>query len=333
MDNKISIIIPFYNTKLEYLRQCIDSALNQTYKNIEIIIINDGSLPMYDDFLDQYKNKIQIIKTKNYGVSYARNKGIEVAAGKWIIFLDSDDFLESNACEKYFKNIMQHNQPDIIISKVYIHDFDKTYENICYNDIDHKIKDKDELIESIFLNENNKYSCVDTPWAKLYSKKFLIENDIKFDNNLTNGEDGLFNFISYCKANKIYFIQDKTYNYRINSFSNCKTYKDDLNIKFANLLGAYKNLFEGKNIILYDKMLSLYALRILCRLIRKYYSHCENYSDFKLKFNNTNDIFEELIDKIKLSDYTGNKKIVLILYKFKLDYLLFLLSKSKIKIK
>lgn len=83
MNKKISIIIPFYNTKMEYLKEAIGSALVQTYNNIEVIVINDGSIPMYDKFLDNYKSLIKVIKTENKGVSNARNIGIEEATGEY----------------------------------------------------------------------------------------------------------------------------------------------------------------------------------------------------------------------------------------------------------
>lgn len=331
MNNKISIIIPFYNTKIEYLKASIESAINQTYDNIEIIVINDGSLSAYDVFLEQYKDKIKIIKTENNGVSSARNRGIEEATGDYVTFLDSDDFLELNACELFLKCITENSDTDIVISKVNVHGYDKTYENFVSNNVEHVVYNKQELIECIFLN--GKYTCVDTPWAKLYRRSFLEENQILFNSELSNGEDGLFNFIAYYKASKIYFTNSKTYNYRTNPYSTCKTYSDDLNIRFSNILKAYKQLFEKENINSFDKILSLFALRVFCRLIRKYYSHCENYDDFKKKYNDkSNEIYDELLKNIKYSDCNNKRYLVLMLYKLKLDYFIYFISKSNINI-
>lgn len=332
MNNKISIIIPFYNTKIEYLKDSIESALNQTYDNIEIIVVNDGSLPIYDTLLEQYKDKIKVIKTENSGVSSARNRGIEASTGNFVIFLDSDDFLETNACELFLKCITRNDDIDIVISKVNIHDYDKTYENFASNNVEHEVYNKHELMKSIFLN--GEYTCVDTPWAKLYKKSFLEEKKILFNAELPNGEDGLFNFIAYYKANKIYFTNYKTYNYRTNPYSTCETYSDDLNIRFSKILLAYKQLFEKENIFSFDKILSLFALRIFCRLIRKYYSHCQTYKDFKEKYNDkSNEIYDELLTNIKFRDCNNQRYLILVLYKLKLYYLIYFISKSNIKIK
>lgn len=334
MNNKISIIIPFYNTKIEYLKEGIESAINQSYNNIEIIVINDGSLSIYDSFLKTYENKITVIKTENKGVSSARNIGIKASTGEYITFLDSDDFLEKDACLKYIELISENIDSDIIISRVNVHNNDKCYQNSCSNNENHYILNKDELIESIFINEENKYTCVDTPWAKLYKRSFLVENKITFNEDLFNGEDGLFNFIAYYKANKIYFTKEITYNYRTNPYSTCQTYSDDLNIRFSKILVAYKDLFEKENIYKYDKMLSLFALRIFCRLIRKYYSYCNTYEDFKEKYSNScNEIYEDLLRDLSIKECDNKKSIVLMLYKLKMNYLIYLLSKSDIKIK
>ena len=333
MNSKISIIIPFYNTKIEYLKEAIESAINQTYNNIEIIVVNDGSLSMYDSFLKTYEGKIKVIKTDNKGVSSARNTGIKASTGEYITFLDSDDFLEKDACLKFIEFMNDNKDCDIVISRVNVHDKDKCYQNYCSNNENHQILNKEDLIESIFINEGNKYTCVDTPWAKLYKRNFLVENNITFNENLTNGEDGLFNFIAYYKSNKIYFTKEITYNYRINPYSTCKTYSEDLNIRFSKLLTAYKELFEKENIYTYDKMLSLFALRIFCRLIRKYYSYCNTYQEFKEKYSNNNGIYEELLGELSIKECDNKKAIVLTLYKLKMDYLIYLLSKSNVKIK
>lgn len=334
MNNRISIIIPFYNTKIEYLKESIESAINQNYNNIEIIVVNDGSLPIYDSFLRIYEDKIKVIKTDNKGVSSARNTGIKSSTGEYIIFLDSDDFLEKDACLKFMDLINEKKDVDIVISRVNVHNEDNCYQNNCSNNENHEIINKEELIESIFINIENKYTCVDTPWAKLYRRKFLIDNNITFNEELSNGEDGLFNFIVYYKANKIYFTKDITYNYRINPYSTCQTYSDDLNIRFSKLLIAYRELFEKEKDYTYDKMLSLFALRIFCRLIRKYYSYCNTYQEFKEKYDNSyNVIYNELLGELSIKECDNKKGIVLMLYKLKMDYLIYLLSKFNIKIK
>ena len=101
----ISIIVPIYNTE-KYLNKCIDSIINQTKKELEILLINDGSTDNSEKIIKTYKDKrIKYFKNKNQGIGKTRNFGIEKATGKYLMFLDSDDYLEKNACEKFFYKI------------------------------------------------------------------------------------------------------------------------------------------------------------------------------------------------------------------------------------
>ena len=113
---KVSIIVPVYNVE-KYLSKCLESLINQTLKDIEIICVNDGSTDNSLSILKEYANKdsrIKIIDKQNEGVSVARNTGIEVATGEYLIFVDSDDYLVENACEKAL-NTIEHNNSDICI--------------------------------------------------------------------------------------------------------------------------------------------------------------------------------------------------------------------------
>ena len=99
--DKISVVVPVYNVE-KYLRKCIDSIINQTYKNLEIILVDDGSPDKCGEICDEYAkkdNRVKVIHKKNAGVSSARNDGIDNATGEYIIFVDSDDWLEDNAIE------------------------------------------------------------------------------------------------------------------------------------------------------------------------------------------------------------------------------------------
>lgn len=109
MDSLVSIIIPVYNVE-KYLAQCIDSVLNQTYRNIEIIIVNDGSTDRSNEVIDRYAkldNRIIVINKKNGGLSEARNYGLDRAAGKYVMFVDSDDYIETDMAEYLLKTIKQ----------------------------------------------------------------------------------------------------------------------------------------------------------------------------------------------------------------------------------
>lgn len=174
---KVSIIVPVFNSE-KYLKKCIKSLVEQTLKDIEIIIINDGStdksLNIIKDFQKKYSNII-CINNKNNGIGYSRNCGIEKAKGKYISFIDSDDYIELNMMEKLY-DFCEENKLDVAVCDYYKIN-DKTKEK---NTI--KIED----FEITTLNENKEliYNINHSPWNKLYKKELFTKNKIYFPINL-----------------------------------------------------------------------------------------------------------------------------------------------------
>ena len=206
--DRISIIIPVYNTE-KYLRRCFDSIIIQTYKSIEIIIINDGSTDNSLSIIQEYENKdnrIIVIDKKNEGVSSARNIGIEQATGEYIMFCDSDDSVHPQWCEYMLKQIKRYSS-DLIScqhSKVY------GKEVLCSKDIeycDSKIVD----YYSLFL-----LGTSGSVWNKIYKSSVIRENSIRFILDFPIGEDVHFN-IEYAKYITGYrLVPDELYYYTEN---------------------------------------------------------------------------------------------------------------------
>ena len=196
----ISIIVPAYNAE-KYIGKCLDSLINQTKKELEFIIVNDGSTDNTEDIVKSYKDKrIKYFKNKNQGIGKTRNYGIDKSNSKYIMFLDSDDYLDKTACETMF-NKAENNNLDIVIC-----DFYKEYDNGNIEEIrtpsfkDSTLKDNPDII--------TEYLC---PWAKIYKSKLIKDNKIKFVENLKY-EDAPFVIESLVKANKIGKI-DECLNY------------------------------------------------------------------------------------------------------------------------
>ena len=125
----ISIIVPIYNAE-KYINKCVDSLLRQTKKEIEFILINDGSTDNTDSLLREYKDKrIKYFKNKNQGIGKTRNFGIDKAKGKYLMFIDSDDYIEKDACEKLF-NKAENSKLDLVVCNFY-----KVYDNGEVEDI------------------------------------------------------------------------------------------------------------------------------------------------------------------------------------------------------
>lgn len=214
---KISIIVPIYNSSL-YLPMCLDSLINQTFKNIEIICINDGSTDNSLDIINNYASKdsrIRVVNQKNEGIGFSRNLGISLAQGEYIAFVDSDDYVDPITYELVY-NKAKVNDADVVIfsancitetqeinkdSKKYF-DLSSYFENkevpasFTYNEI------KDKLLKVSW-----------NIWNKIYKLEFIKYNNIKFLN--THFQDSPFHLESILKAEKIEFIANKLYNYRM----------------------------------------------------------------------------------------------------------------------
>ena len=172
----VSIIVPIYNAE-KYLNRCIDSLINQTKKELEFILINDGSTDSSEEIIKSYSDKrIKYYKNKNQGIGKTRNFGIEKAKSDYIMFLDSDDYLEYNACEKLYEKISSENL-DLVICDYY-----KVYENGTKEDVkvlsfeNTTLKEKNNILLDINL----------APWNKIYKLDLIKKNNIKFVENLIN---------------------------------------------------------------------------------------------------------------------------------------------------
>lgn len=160
---KVSIIVPVYNME-KYLNKCMDSLVNQTLEDIEIITINDGSkdssLKILNEYKEKYPNKVVIINQENQGISVARNNGINAATGKYIGFVDSDDYVKTDMFEKLYKKI-EKTKSDIVIC-----DYEKYFmntEEFKYVNVVDYIK-CDSLYSDTSIINNIDYS----PWNKLF---------------------------------------------------------------------------------------------------------------------------------------------------------------------
>ena len=205
---KISVIIPVYNVE-KYLRQCLDSVVNQTFRDIEIICVNDGSTDGSLAILEEYSskdNRIVVINQENSGQSAARNNGLRIATGEYIAFLDSDDYMELNLCEIAYQKA---KLTDADITMYFFDTFGEDFLNMSAIDIilDDDIVSRDKKIDAI--NEN--FNVI---WNMLYKRSFLQNNNILFLENVIF-EDVPFSIKCACLCNKIAVIRKRLVHYRI----------------------------------------------------------------------------------------------------------------------
>ena len=222
MNSLLTVIVPIYNIA-PYLDKCVQSIVNQTYKNFEIILVDDGSPDNCPSICDEWVRKddrVKVIHKENGGVSSARNEGLKLASGKWIWFVDGDDTVEPDALSKLLKYTEQN--PDLL---VFNRDFNEEY---C----------KDEYF---FDDYYFKYRFGFEPWNKLYKTEIIKQNNLAFDTEESIGEDLLFNAMYYQFAEKYLFVSDKLYNYRVRDDS-AMAKKDPERLKKQ--LRVYSKLYE-----------------------------------------------------------------------------------------
>lgn len=235
----VSIIIPVYNCE-KYLDKCIESVVRQTYKNIEIILINDGSEDKSGQICDYYAEndrRIVVKHKKNEGAAIARNLGISISKGEYISFIDSDDWVEEDYIKFLLKNILSFKS-DLVVCN---------YKEVYISEENIKVQEKSTVSsELIYVNKgiNRKFftdGFIHPCWGKLYKSKIIKNKNIEFM-QLKLSEDTVFNldYLKYCK--KVYLLERQLYFY-----AHYEGYKSVTSI-------AYKDIFNNY-LIVHEKLI------------------------------------------------------------------------------
>ena len=222
MNAELSIIVPIYNAE-QYLDRCIESIVQQSFCNLQIILVDDGSTDKSSLIIDRWAgqdSRIVRIHQKNGGVSKARNAGIAYACGKWVAFVDADDYLLPVYCEKVLKAAEQ-SDADVLLSAGAFRD------NIDYGEQvtqwDYETQERVKLA-CIAYDENAFSINIDAPWGKLFRREILQENQILFPEQLTRSEDAVFCVTFYEHTDKIAIYNCAGYVHTENEGSLCRSY-------------------------------------------------------------------------------------------------------------
>ncbi|WP_178666768.1 glycosyltransferase family 2 protein [uncultured Eubacterium sp.] len=278
MNPLVSIIVPVYNVE-EYLDECVESLANQTYPDIEIILVDDGSpddCPQICDAWAKRDNRIKVIHKANGGVSSARNAGLDIANGEWIWFVDSDDTVEANALEELLSN---KDDSDLIV-------FSSSTDELYTKD------------EKFFDEYYFKYRFGFEPWNKLYKKSIIKNNNLQFDTQETVGEDLLFNITYYQYANNYKFIASQYYNYRVRENSAMQSNNEK---RIEQQLRLYSKIYDIYRDKVDERILAqLYIMHLISGI-----NQCgkQNFDDEKIKiiqdsvikYNFKKDVFKKAI--------------------------------------
>ena len=242
----LSIIVPVYNVS-PYLREGLDSILNQEVQDIEIICINDGStdnsLSILKEYQSKYKNII-IISQKNQGVSAARNTGLSIATGTYTTFFDPDDWVKPTIYSKLIHYAQLHYL-DIAIcafqtnlsNEIIKHPFNA---NQVVSPLD-LIKDRKQL------HTNNAF-CFS--WRMIFKRDFLIKNKLCYNTEISIGEDTLFNMAAIFRASKIFYLDESLYIHRINNIDSAmnQKYKPKLESSLQTQIAEKKKIIENYHV-------------------------------------------------------------------------------------
>lgn len=291
ISKKVSVIVPAYNSE-KYISKCIKSILNQTYKNLQIILINDGStdntLKIFNDFAAKDR-RICVFSNKNQGIAATRNFGLQKAKGEYIVFIDSDDYVASNAIELLVNSIMEEKSDMVICNSMLIDTYGHPKERDSRNY-------KKKFLHSNVWNEetfwdhlyNGFWGECTVPWGKLYKTK--IFDKLRYPNGRTNEDDFiLYNLIHRC--NKISVIDDILYYHmdRVDSITNNNN--NGIGEKFLDgvevvLIRSEKALINNQDYLVrysLNAVPTLMVIQFQCRKVRKYRELKKLYRDVFMK--------------------------------------------------
>lgn len=238
MKPDISIIVPFYNSE-KYLERCIKHIKNQDFTNFEVILVDDGSTdnsPKICNEIVKSDPRFQYAPKENGGVSSARNLGISVARGKYLAFVDSDDFINPEYCRVLFETAEKHNIEILDFGHSYLKNKVEVFRKPAFSDNEFVTRPK---LLSV-LKEASANMFLYFVWARIYLASFINEKNIRFNEKSHLGSDTLFNLEAFLSASSIYSIDTPLYHYIYNDTSlTQRRYKE-------NLLGKYETQFHAR---------------------------------------------------------------------------------------
>ena len=290
---KVSIIVPVYNVE-KYLDKCLKSLVNQTLKDIEIIVVNDGTKDNSQKIIDKYVKKYpKLVKSyikENGGLSSARNYGLKYAKGKYIAFVDSDDYVETNMYQKLYDKAVEKDFDMVVCNLKYIYE---TKEVNAYSNINKDILTKEEIKKSMI-------NIYPSAWNKLFNKR-LFKNKILFKEKVWF-EDVEFLYRLYPYINSIGTVEDYLYNYVQRKGAITSTFDERLFHYIDNFNGIVKFYKEKKFFYEYEKELEYCYVRYLYATFIK---QASNFKDKKMYKK----AVEEAIKNVKenFPNYRKNK--------------------------
>lgn len=337
---KISIIVPIYKVE-NYLDRCLRSLINQSLKDIEIILVDDGSPDRCPQMCDQYEiqyPQIKVLHKKNEGLGYARNSGLHIATGKYIAFVDGDDFVEPSMFEKLYDAAIKNNADTVFCGFNFYKDDSKI---IPHPEVSSTLIFEDEDIKNeVLLNmigsqpqtlkDRNLFMSV---WHSIYSSSIIKENNIQFcSERHIISEDIVFQIDYLTHSKRTIYIPDCLYYYCFNNASLSRIFRKDRNSK---ILTMYKSLMEKAELLEWGKEEKQRIMRLFIGYSRNaMLDLCLSNLSYKekrkiLQENCSNIVWHTILKKYPYKKLPKLYSLFCILIKYKLYFLIYCISQFK----
>jgi len=249
----VSIIIPIYNSEA-FLDKCIQSAINQTYKNIEVILVDDGSTDSSGKVCDEYAatdNRIKVIHKKNGGLVSSRKAGLELSTGDYALYIDGDDWIELDIIENYIDQVLKFNA-DVIVSSHIVNLEGRT--DTLRNSLPPGVYNKNQLKsivypKMLYTGNFSQFGIFSYSWGKLYKRDILLKNQLRVTEGITIGEDALCLYPTLLDANVLVILDQPYYHYRQRADSLIKTLRTIELSKMEKVYNDLKEIFNDKGVL------------------------------------------------------------------------------------
>lgn len=343
---KVSLIIPIYNME-KYLDRCLSTVINQTYKNIEIILVNDGSKDSSLEMCKHYQEqdeRIIVIDKENGGLSSARNEGLKYVTGDYIMYIDPDDWIDKIAVEKCMQIVTKNDNIDIVVFP-YIKEFINNSIKTSFFESDGLFTEK-TLEKKIYrrffglyeeeLRFPDRIDVLSSAWGKLYRSDVI--KGIEFvDTKIIGTEDAWYNINVFAKVKKAYYVDNIYYHYfKDNNTSLTKTYKKDLFEKWSTLYSYMKENIKKEKLpvdfeIALDNRIILNLLTLSLNIVNSNLSFISKYKNLKKLLNQ--ELYVETFKKFSLKYFDLKWKVYYFSCKNKLTFIVMFMTMVAEKIK
>lgn len=337
MTNIISVIIPIYNTPVNLFEKCIDSLISQQYENLEIILVDDGSSSGIEQICDKYADKypnITTIHTNNNGLAAARNLGVKKSNGNWIMFLDSDDWLDPMTCYELSSYLKKYNFIDFITYGFY-HDFENRCEKCVFSYGDTAVFDS-SMRNELILNALKTNSLYSSSCWKIFKKSFLDENDLFHDEKIRQGSEDLEFMLRVIDSyNSTLCINKRYYHYVMNQNSITNSFNEKNAYSVLQCFKKMEDVIINKNEIVKDSFY-IRSWNAICASIISGFMNPNNSLKYREKRKKTrqylnNDFCIKTIKKVNILKLSFTRALVLIFSKTNLYFLIYLMAMMRNK--